>query len=64
MAGDEAEVEALLAKGASVDTAAMDGLTALHQVAYARLTVRLGILGGHRGQREHGLLFARQGRQH
>jgi protein phosphatase 1 regulatory subunit 12A len=32
MSGDENEVEQLLRKGASVDTAAMDGLTALHQV--------------------------------
>ena len=32
MSCDESEVEALLSKGASVDTAALDGLTALHQV--------------------------------
>lgn len=35
MSCDESEVEALLSKGASVDTAALDGLTALHQVRMA-----------------------------
>jgi len=31
-AGDKGEVEALLARGADIDTANVDGLTALHQV--------------------------------
>lgn len=32
MSGDEEEVEELLAKGADINTATVDGLTALHQV--------------------------------
>lgn len=31
-AGDRAEVKALLARGADIDTCNVDGLTALHQV--------------------------------
>ena len=33
-AGDKAEVEVLLGRGADIDTANVDGLTALHQVGY------------------------------
>lgn len=34
MSGDEREVDELLRKGASVDTTALDGLTALHQARW------------------------------
>ena len=33
-AGDRSEVEILLGRGADIDTANVDGLTALHQVRY------------------------------
>lgn len=42
VAGDKDEVSRLLETGADIDTANVDGLTALHQVSFLQTILRLG----------------------